>query len=109
MTQTEVMEKRWELLNQSIEEDIVLLRENGVRVWNGHIIHGIKRIGLRGNEDEGLRAADTALSLGLFVLRVSKQWPCTSGKRWKHPQMVLEIIDSNDCDGCNGVDVLDAP
>ena len=97
--------ERW---YQTIEEDVALLRENGVRIWNSRFDGCFKVVRLRGNEDEGLRAADTALSLGLPVHSVYKQWPCTSGKRWEHSHMELAILDFNSDEiyyGFDGPDV----
>ena len=92
-----VMEKQeqGEVKHQTVEEDVALLREHGVRVWNWRTEYGLKVIWLSGGEEEGLRAADIALSLGLPVLRVNKQWPCTlrDRKRWERPNMILELHD----------------
>ena len=103
-----------EVKYQTIEEDVALLREHGVRVWNSLVMYGLKLIRLRGGEEEGLRAADIALSLGLPVNCVIKEWPCTSGERWKHPQMVLQLLDFDSdelyygFDYPNGFDASDA-
>ena len=63
---------------REIEDDVALLRANGVRVWNSLVVRGKRLIQLRGGEEEGLRAADIALSLGLPINSVFKQWHCTS-------------------------------
>ena len=94
MTQTEIEQER-QLLHQTIEEDVVLLRANGVRIWNWDVLHKFKLIRLEGSEEEELRAADIAISLallsiasandGLVHLRVS----VTSNRRWYWKSSIL--------------------